>query len=330
MKFKLISSGILISTALLIIGCSGDDEMQWGDRNFKQDMRELVIGISEYSNSINSTFLVIPQNGGELLTEEGGEYDDLAMDYINAIDGVGREDLFYGFNQDNLPTPQNETEYMALYLDIAEENGLEALVTDYCWFHSYMMDSYLKNTQRGYISFAAYNRQLDNIPDYPDQPFNENADNITDLSGAENFLYLINPENYAGKSEFLAALQATNYDILIIDLFFDGLALNASDILSLKTKANGASRLVLAYMSIGEAEDYCYYWEDDWGIGNPDWIVAMNPYWDGNYVVEYWRQEWQDIIFGNDESYLFKILNAGFNGVYLDIIDAFEYFEENN
>ena len=33
------------------------------------------------------------------------------------------------------------------------------------------------------------------------------------------------------------------------------------------------------------------------------------------------------IIFGNDESYLHKIIDSGFDGVYLDIIDAFEFFE---
>lgn len=35
---------------------------------------------------------------------------------------------------------------------------------------------------------------------------------------------------------------------------------------------------------------------------------------------------WQAIIYGNDNSYLKKIIDAGFDGVYLDIIDAFEYF----
>jgi len=31
---------------------------------------------------------------------------------------------------------------------------------------------------------------------------------------------------------------------------------------------------------------------------------------------------------GNSEAYLKKTLDAGFDGVYLDIIDAFEYYEE--
>jgi len=43
--------------------------------------------------------------------------------------------------------------------------------------------------------------------------------------------------------------------------------------------------------------------------------------------VRYWVAAWQDIVYGNDNSYLKKIRDAGFDGVYLDIIDAFEYFE---
>jgi len=82
-------------------------------------------------------------------------------------------------------------------------------------------------------------------------------------------------------------------------------------------------------MSIGEAEDYRYYWDSTWRTGNPIWLDKENSDWSGNYKVRYWEYGWQNIIFGNDDSYLKKILDAAFDGVYLDIIDGFEYFEEN-
>ena len=103
--------------------------------------------------------------------------------------------------------------------------------------------------------------------------------------------------------------------------------LTMDDFASLKIKSNGGNRLVIAYTSIGEAEDYRYYWQDKWESSRPSWLEEENPNWPGNYKVQYWEKVWQDIIFGNDDSYLQKILNAGFDGVYLDIIDAFEYFE---
>ncbi|MGP1532348.1 MAG: endo alpha-1,4 polygalactosaminidase, partial [Treponema sp.] len=76
-----------------------------------------------------------------------------------------------------------------------------------------------------------------------------------------------------------------------------------------------------------EAEDYRYYWEKQWKHRRPSWLDKENSEWKGNYKVKYWDAEWKSIIFGSDGAYLDRILAAGFDGVYLDIIDAFEYFE---
>ena len=43
----------------------------------------------------------------------------------------------------------------------------------------------------------------------------------------------------------------------------------------------------------------------------------------------YTISDWQDIICGSEDSYLNKIIKAHFDGVYLDIIDAFEYYEKD-
>jgi len=68
-------------------------------------MRDFVQGISSYAKGINSNFIVIPQNGHQLLTENGEETGTHAMTYLEAIDGAGREDLFYGYDADNIATP---------------------------------------------------------------------------------------------------------------------------------------------------------------------------------------------------------------------------------
>ena len=113
-----------------------------------------------------------------------------------------------------------------------------------------------------------------------------------------------------------------------MDLFFgEGIEFTSAEINQLKNKANGGKRLVISYMSIGEAEDYRYYWQAGWEPDNPAFLDAENPHWEGNYKVRYWEKEWKDIIFGNESSYLKKILDADFDGIYLDIIEAFEYFE---
>jgi cysteinyl-tRNA synthetase len=50
-----------------------------------------------------------------------------------------------------------------------------------------------------------------------------------------------------------------------------------------------------------------------------------------NYKVRYWMPGWRAILFGRaspglERSYLDRILQAGFDGVYLDIIDAYETY----
>jgi len=85
------------------------------------------------------------------------------------------------------------------------------------------------------------------------------------LAEISNFLYLINPEHYSSKAAFINTVTATNYDLLIMDLFFhDNTLFSADEIEQLRNKANGGKRLVVCYMSIGEAEDYRYYWKNEW------------------------------------------------------------------
>ncbi len=317
---------IIIATIFLFVCISCKDD--YGDVNFKEEMRNFVIGISEYSKGINPNFIVIPQNGQELVTSNGEEDGYPHTSYLEAIDGVGREDLFYGYNNDNEATPISERNYMILFLDVCLANNVSVLVTDYCWTQSKMDDSYAKNNAKGYISFAAPSRELDIIPNYPANPYNENADDINLLGDAKNFLYLLNPENFDSRDDFVNAVSQTNYDAIIMDFFFDDEEFTSAQINSLKYKANGGRRLVISYMSIGEAEDYRYYWQNSWNNNPPKWIEEENPDWEGNYKVRYWESEWQAIIYGNNNSYVKKILDAGFDGVYLDIIDAFEYFED--
>lgn len=316
---------ICLFLCLMTTGCikHGDEEA----RDYREDMRTFVQEISSYAKSYKSNFIIVSQNGQELLTENGEEDGAVASAYLAAIDGVGREDLFYGYDEDNVPTPAIERDYMIAFLDVAEDEHVEALVTDYCWTSSYVDDSYTQNETRGYISFAAHHRELDTFPSYPENPHNENSIDISGLADARNFLYLIDPGLYAEKNGFITALTMTNFDLLIIDLFFANEALSPQVVSSLKVKNNGASRLVIAYMSIGEAEDYRYYWDTEWQTSPPEWLEEQNPNWPGNYKVRYWHSEWQRIIFGNDSSYCKKTIDAGFDGVYLDIIDAFEYFE---
>jgi cysteinyl-tRNA synthetase len=337
---------LIILVASGAMGCaSGQEEVPPPSETkdpimYKQRMRDLVIAISRHARAYNPEFIVIPQNGNELLTVDGNPNAPPALDYIQAIDGIGREDLFYGYTADNRETPPEAIRYMLPYLGLALENGLTVMVIDYCRQRPKIDESYSRNHREGFISFAAPRRDLSVIPGYPDPVFAEHGEDVNSLADARNFLFLINPEAFSDKERFLTALRRTNYDLIVIDAFVDGLRgpewLEAEDIRSLKQKAGGGRRLVICYLSIGEAESYRYYWDRNWDrnrdgrpdSGAPEWLAGENPNWRGNYKVRYWDAGWQAILFGSGESYLDQILSRGFDGVYLDIIDAFEYFEQ--
>jgi len=114
-------------------------------------------------------------------------------------------------------------------------------------------------------------------------------------------------------------LGASAFDLAVIDYSGDGSdeeAFSTDNVTTMKGTGNSA-KLLLAYISIGEAEDYRYYFD-----ASANYVDTENPDWPGNYKVHYWEETWQIII----ESYLDRVIAAGFDGAYFDIIDAYEYY----
>lgn len=314
---------LLVGLAWCLVGCTFLLADPQSPQSPRDAMRTLVVEIAEYTKSQVSGFVVIAQNGDEVLTTGDSAAAPLASEYIHAIDGLGREDLFYGYSGDNKPTPVEARDWMLTYLDRAETVGIEVLAIDYCWDQALMEASYSSNAARGFVAFAAPSRELDMIPEYPAHPFNAHTGDVISLSDVRNFLYLINPWRFETKVGFLNALAATDYDALILDLEFEDAPLSTGDVEMLKVKANGGSRLILCYVSIGEAEDYRGYWDPDWAGNPPEWLLEENPDWPGNYPVQYWHPDWREIVFGMMDA----VLAAGFDGVYLDRVDVYEELE---
>ena len=126
----------------------------------------------------------------------------------------------------------------------------------------------------------------------------------------------------------LSALDARGADLLVIDYSRDGSdpgAFSPAEIAA--AQADGT--IVLAYLSIGEAEEGRFYFDPAWlrdghpTDAAPPWLAGANPDWLDNYNVQFWEPDWQAIILGPG-GYLHRILAAGFDGVYLDKIDAWE------
>ncbi len=125
-------------------------------------------------------------------------------------------------------------------------------------------------------------------------------------------------------------IKLSPYDLVVIDYGFDkrnATAFPREVVEMMRLKPDGRQRFIFAYLSIGEAENYRYYWQDNWLANRPEWLEPENADWPGNYLVQYWNPAWQALIFGGPNAYLDRILDAGFDGVYLDGVDKFEQWK---
>jgi cysteinyl-tRNA synthetase, unknown class len=127
-----------------------------------------------------------------------------------------------------------------------------------------------------------------------------------------------------------AGLTGAPHDLMVIDSEVSANRVfereyTASEVLRMKRRSDASPRVLLAYLSIGEAERYRPYWRQSWydSLGKPTWLGNENRRWVGNFAVQYWNAEWQQLIFGTPESYLDRVIAHGFDGVYLDRADAF-------
>jgi cysteinyl-tRNA synthetase, unknown class len=125
-------------------------------------------------------------------------------------------------------------------------------------------------------------------------------------------------------------LAATPADLLVIDYakFQGKIPLTKEEVARIKAGPDGLGRYVLAYLSVGESEEYRFYWDAAWKAAPPDWLGEENCAWPQAHRVRFWLPGWKDINFRAPDSYLRRIIEAGFDGVYLDRIDIYETYEK--
>ena len=117
----------------------------------------------------------------------------------------------------------------------------------------------------------------------------------------------------------------TAFDLAVVTLSTTG---NSPDVIPALKNSPGGPKIVLCYMSIGQSENYRWYWQPEWEENPPAWLDAPDGVWAGDHWVRYWDPEWQRIIYGTPKSYLDRILALGFDGVYLDRVDAYWYYQD--
>jgi cysteinyl-tRNA synthetase len=146
------------------------------------------------------------------------------------------------------------------------------------------------------------------------------------LADVSHWLYLIDVDL---EPDVVDRIAASDYDMVVLDFIpseEDNTNYPMAEVVT-QLHEGPHPKLLVAYIDIAEAEEYRTYWQAGWRVGNPEWIAGDDPDgWAGNFPVAYWHDEWREIWLG-EGGYLQAILDAGFDGVYLDWVEA--YSDEN-
>ena len=304
--------------------------------DYREKMRQFVQSISEYGRRIKPNFIVIAKNGLDLLIKRDISDETKqspARTYMRAIDGVMQEGMFFadvrGDRPFGSPPPfeiQNEMLFLA---DYAKNNGLKVMALDFGKGNKAVDEAQKLSDEHGFLSLLSdvSSSNINKLPTYPSRPPHENPKSILSLSMIQNYATIRNSASYGLQSQFALKMHGTNYDALLVEVFHGRTPLTRQAVETLKYKKIGARRIVLAYMNVGHAASYHYYWNTNWAKDAPGWLndpVSNDP---DHYNVKFWQKGWQDIISGNPNSYLYGIISQGFDGVVLDGVDSYKFYE---
>ena len=319
------------------VGDNKDDDASKPKRDFAEEMRKMVVSLSRWAKNQRSDFSIIAMNGLDLTTFiEPGLFvtkSDAkpARNFIRALDGFLVEAPRYGRDGYNKETPEGEVKYDQQYLERLSNTGMRFFMLDYTNKMENILKARknLKNLNPLYYAAPPPDMQLSALAEVPATPFNENPFVIDSVHKARNYAMVIDSAPFGNKEAYVDALANTNYDILILDAFHRGtIPLTYDDMRKLRYKKLGTPRLLLAYVDIGTAQTYRYYWRTDWRAGSPSFISSASNQgrWGQENHVYYWEPQWQNIIFGNANSYVSGLMQLGFDGIVIDGVDDYRWW----
>ncbi|OPZ77776.1 MAG: hypothetical protein BWY78_00868 [Alphaproteobacteria bacterium ADurb.Bin438] len=315
--------------------------------NYRKEMRDNIILLSDYAKEINKDFIIVTRQGGALLNigaweEHLEEYKIAASRGVFGKDDVFIEKMFNPEDMNTLPIGTPLSSYSSSIDGIIEDihncdnnvlsneaikeienKGIVRMKIRYCenndkFINEIKNDKFLNNFSHD------ENGEFSKIPN--SEPLFVNSDNVKGLRDAKNMLVLDNPKDFDNKSEFLMKLQDTNYDLLVVSAFFNKKQpLIKEDVASLKYKKIGAKRLVFAMMDVARMGEEDFYFKKEFTLKNPKWIVFMDKKYPSKYVVEYFNPDFKRIL----GKYFKGIMDLGFDGVVFNGVDAHFVFEKN-
>ena len=302
--------------------------------DYREEMRTFIQKISSYARQQKRNFYVAVRDPEELIIKRNLQDENIvspARTFMRSVDALMYDNVFMGYKAVDQAPPTEVQQQILSSIDRAKRSGLPVLTLEFATKPADIDRVYRSAEQRGLVA-AVVPRPTDDltdVPDYPRRPNDENPNNVLSLDDVKNFLYLSDPAAMGRQDQFALKIHDTNFDLVIVDPFSGRDPLTKQAVETLKYKKLGARRLVFARMDIGSAASYRYYWQPGWSEGSPGFISAPFPGNPDRYFVEYWTPGWQQVIFGNESSYLYGLIRQGYDGVLLEGMRSYLAFEGN-
>lgn len=300
--------------------------------DYREQMRRFVQAASVYARATKRDFAIIAEGGLELLAkaDESDETKLLAARaFLRAVDGILVEALYYGDPRPGEPTVKERLDRKLRLLEFARQSRLKVWVADRIKDSAQASDSIKRSAERGFIPFPIESRipEINALPRFAPRPYQENPKSVVSMTDVRNFLLLGDSQPFGREDEFAMKMHDTNYDVIVTDVFHGRTPLSRRAVETLKFKKLGAKRLVFARLDMTSAATYSWFWKPEWREGSPAFIAAPQADNPDRHWIEYWRPDWQAIVYGDANSYLYGIIAQGFDGVILAGLDAYRFFE---
>lgn len=286
--------------------------------------REVVETLSEYARARAPGFVLLMRGAPDLLfrtvsddslsqllappgslldrTPDAPPVGTLERQFARTLDGVVLDNQYCG----EAPPLQ------AAQVEVLHDFGLSVLAIERCADAVTAQQARAAASLAGVVAHVTTGQSLGAIPG--GRLPGATAEMVQAIGEAGNVLVALDTGRYGSKADWLAALQETNHDVLIIPAFFQGdEALTPDDVFSLKLKKMGSPRLVIAALPVAVAQDTAWYWKKTWKAGDPAFILgpAGTP---GTWRVDYGNAEWRTLV---GQTFT-GLMDLGFDGIMLD------------
>lgn len=305
--------------------------------DFREAMRTLVQNLSTYARSLKPGFIVVAENGLDLATKPDFQDNTLlfpARTFTRAIDGTLEPDLLKKLTPPSVKEAAKESPALSAARAILSTNvetanslGLTIFDLEFATKPQDIDRAYAQAHAKKFVPFVADNPILGRVPPYPKLAYNANPKSLDDLKQATNFIYIANAQGFGSTNDFVQALSYTNHDIVITNVFHGRTPLSKLDVERLKYKKLGARRLVLAEVDVSTVATYNFLWQPNWGMNDPAFVNVPLRDDPDRYRITYWDPAWHSLLYGGTASYLYGVMDLGFDGVVLKGVDGWRYFE---